>query len=112
MKIVSERNLADGRTLALVQFCTHNRYKVGLRLVWLRPGLNSVDFKRIDQRGGGVKLLQEWTASWNKNPGPRSSWTKILSEGNDKLNDSSKSKLISKSDLLFKPVKARIALAF
>jgi hypothetical protein len=87
MKVISERNLADGSTLALIQFCTDNKFKMGLRLVWLRPGLNPADFKRIDQRGGGIKLLGEWTASWNKNPGPRASWTKVLAEGNFKLNE-------------------------
>lgn len=87
MKLHGKYTLADGSTLALLQFSPNRPQKMGLHLVKLRPGLDPISVHRIDQREGGVDLLREWIAPWNRNPGPRSGWCKALSEGIDTLVD-------------------------
>jgi hypothetical protein len=52
MKVHIKHVLDDGSALALLQFCPNSMRKMGLRLVKLRPGLDAVDVRRIDQRGG------------------------------------------------------------
>lgn len=37
--------------------------------------------RRVDQRGGGIEVLREWTAPWNPRPGPKAKWTLTLAEG-------------------------------
>ena len=87
MKLIGKHTLQNGSTLALLKFSPNCAQKMGLRLVKLRPGLDPISVRRIDQRGGGVELLREWITPWNRNPGPRSGWGKALSEGIDTLVD-------------------------
>jgi hypothetical protein len=81
MKLIGKRTLQDGSTLALLEFSQKQAQKLGLCLVKLRPGLEPNSVRSIDQQGGGVELLREWIAPWNRNPG--STWQKALSEGLD-----------------------------
>jgi len=85
MKVLNKRTLADGSTGALLQFAPNQSYKMGLRLVRLRAGIDASSVKRLDQRGAGIELINQWTAPWNPNPGPRAGWTKILQNGEIEL---------------------------
>lgn len=87
MKLHGKYTLANGSTLALLQFSPNRAHTMGLRLVKLRPGLDPILIRRIDQRGGGIELLREWITPWSSNPGPRSGWSKALSEGFDTLGE-------------------------
>ena len=84
MKLHTARTLNDGTTLALLQH-SPGLQKMGLRLVRLRAGTDAMAIKRVDQRGGGIEVLSEWTAPWNPRPGPKAKWTLILAEGKAKL---------------------------
>lgn len=85
MKVLKKRTLADGSTGALLQFAPNQSLKMGLRLVRLRAGIEASSIKRLDQRGGGIELINQWTAPWNRNPGPRAGWTRVLRDGEVEL---------------------------
>lgn len=51
MKLHGKYTLANGSTLALLQFSPNRAHTMGLRLVKLRPGLDPILIRRIDQRG-------------------------------------------------------------
>ena len=85
MIVLIEQTLNDGSIVALTEFATNQAFHHVIRLVKLKPGLTTADFRRIDQRSGGIQLVREWPVNWTPNPGPRSRWMKIFAEGKVEL---------------------------
>ncbi len=84
MQVHLSKSQKDGSTLALFRY-SPGWQLMGMRLLKLKPGLAPHEVHRVNQKGGGIELIQQWVAPLNKNPGPGAKWTWVLRDAEAKL---------------------------